>query len=100
MNEEESDSITTSNSQYDIGVYDLFWAEWEARSWLSLSASLREQKEALMSIGKVPFQSVYCIFQSRLLQKDGRVFLGSLEVETSMYGGASPVLLQRILGLW
>lgn len=96
LREENNDNITTSNSQYYIGVYYLFSGNnSEAINWLKLSASMCEQLKTNEGIHSK------CLFNLGIayskLGDFGRMeeyTLKSLEIEKKLYGDRSPQLLR------
>lgn len=95
LREENNDNITTSNSQYYIGVYYLFSGNnSEAINWLKLSASMCEQLKTNKEIHSK------CLFNLGIayskLGDFGRMeeyTLKSLEIEKELHGNNSSLLL-------
>jgi CHAT domain-containing protein len=95
LREENNDNITTSNSQYYIGVYYLFSGNnSEAINWLKLSESMCEQLKNNEEIHSK------CLFNLGIayskLGDFGRMeeyTLKSLEIEKELNGSSSPLLL-------
>jgi CHAT domain-containing protein len=96
LREENNDNITTSNSQYYIGVYYFSSGNYsEAINWMKLSASMCEQLKTNEEIHSK------CLFNLGIayskLGDFGRMedyTLKSLEIEKSLYGDKSPLLLR------
>jgi CHAT domain-containing protein len=96
LREENNDNITTSNSQYYIGVYYLFSGNnSEAINWLKLSASMCEQLKTNEGIHSK------CLFNLGIayskLGDFGRMeeyTLKSIDIEKKLYGDSSPQLLR------
>ncbi len=101
LNEEENDSITTSNSQYYIGVYYLFSGmNREAINWLSLSASLREQMNNNDEVyAKCLFNLALAYSNLGDYRRMEEYSLRSLEVERSLYGETAPILIKGLSAL-
>ena len=101
LSKEENDNLTTSNSQYLIGVYYLLSGNnREAFSWLSLSASLREQTGSRDEI------YAKCLFNLGIASSNlgdykrmEEYSLRSLEVDESLYGETDPILLKGLSAL-
>jgi len=101
LSEEEYDSLTTSNSQYLIGVYYLLSGNnLEALNWLSLSASLRELT------GNRDEIYAKCLFNLGIASSNlgdykrmEEYSLRSLEVDESLYGETDPLLFRGLSAL-
>ena len=101
LGKEKYNDITTSNSQYYIGVYYLVSGKYhDALNWLSLSASLREKTGSR--------DEVYakCLFNLGLtysnlgdFRKMEEYSLRSLEVDKSLYGETDPILIKGLSAL-
>jgi CHAT domain-containing protein len=101
LSDHNSDKLTTSNSQYYIGVYYLLSGEnSEAIIWFRLSTSIREQVKC--------YDEIYakCLFNMGIaynnlgdFKRMEQFILSSLEIETKLYGESSPLLLRSFSAL-
>jgi CHAT domain-containing protein len=97
----KNDNITTSTSQYYIGVYYLLSGKIsEAINWFRLSLSMREKVKC--------FDEIYakCLFNLGIaysslgdFKRMEQFMLSSLEIETKLYGGSNPLLLRSLSAL-
>jgi CHAT domain-containing protein len=101
LREENNDNLTTSNSQYYIGVYYLLSGKnSEAINWLKLSSSMPPQtkrddeiqSKCLFNLG-IAYSKLGDFKQMELYT------LQSLEIEKKLYGESSPLLLRGLSAL-
>jgi CHAT domain-containing protein len=95
LSEENNDKLTTSNSQYYIGVYYLFSGNnSQAISWLKLSVSMCEQLKRNDKIhSKCLFNLGIAYSKLGDFRRMEEYTLKSLKIEKELYGDASPLLL-------
>jgi len=95
LREDNNDNLTTSNSQYYIGVYYLRSGKnSEAINWLKLSASLCEQLKRNDKIhSKCLFNLGIAYSKLGDFRQMEEYTLKSLEIEKELYGDESPLLL-------
>lgn len=101
LRDHKNDNLTTSKSQYYIGVYYLLSGEnSEAINWLRLSSSIREEVKC--------YDEIYakCLFNTGIaynnlgdFKRMEQFILTSLEIETKLYGESSPLLLRSLSAL-
>lgn len=101
LRDHKSDKITTSLSQYYIGVFYLLTGKnHEAVNWFRLSLSMREQIKC--------FDEIYakCLYNLGIaynnlgdIKRMEQYMVSSLEIETNLYGGSSPESLRTLSAL-
>ena len=101
LREENNNNLTTSTSQYFVGVYYLLSGKYsEAINWLNLSSSMREQMQIEDEI------HANCLFNLGLaysklgdFRRMEQYTLRSLEIEKKIYGESSPFLVTGLSAL-
>jgi len=95
LKENRSDSITVSESYYNMGVYHLLQGSIrDAVNWLGSSAAIREQMKTPDTIyAKCLFNLGHAHYRCGDYQRMKESFLQSIEVEKTLYGEDSPELL-------
>jgi len=101
LREGNNNNLTTSNSQYFVGVYYLLSGKYsEAINWLNLSSSIRGQMQIDDEI------HAKCLFNLGLaysklgdFRRMEQYTLRSLEIEKKNYGESSPLLVTGLSAL-
>ena len=94
----KNDNLTTSNSQYYIGVYYLLSGEnSEAINWFRLSSSIREQMKCYdENYTKCLFNMGIAFNNLGDFKRMEQFIRSSFEIETKLYGEWSPLLLRSL----
>jgi len=95
LREENNNNLTTSNSQYYIGVYNLLSGKnSDAINWLNLSSSIRDQMKCDDEIhAKCLFNLGIAYSNLGDFRKMEQYILKSLEIEKKLYGESSSLLV-------